>query len=94
VAGIAAAMLSVGASTLLGGVALADGHNHHRHDHNGSTYGAGKDNDFGGSGGTGGQGRTNCAVPLGLSAGVIGQGGNDSQCNAEGGKAGDGGSGE
>jgi len=93
-AGIAAALLATAASTLFGGAALASGHNHHRHDHNGPTYDAGNKNDFGGRGGGGGQARANCAVPLGLSAGVIGQGGNDSQCNSQGGNAGAGGSGE
>jgi hypothetical protein len=93
-AGIAAALLAVAASTLFGGAALASGHNHHRHDHNGPTYDAGNKNHFGGRGGGGGQARANCAVPLGVSAGVIGQGGNDSQCNAQGGNAGAGGFGE
>jgi len=92
--GIAAVVLSLGASTLVGGVALASGHNHHDHDHNGPSYDAGKDNDLGGHGGGGGQSRANCAVPLGVSAGVIGQGGNDTQCNSRGGNGGAGGSGE
>ena len=91
---IAAAALSVAASPLFAGVALASGHNHHRNDHNGPTYDAGENNDAGGRGGTGGQGRANCAVPLGLSVGIIGQGGNDSQCNSQGGNGGSGGDGE
>jgi hypothetical protein len=90
---VAAVALSVTASPLFSGVALASGHNHHSNDHNGPTYDAGDHNHAGGRGGTGGQGRANCAVPLGLSLGVIGQGGNDSQCNAEGGKGGSGGAG-
>jgi len=91
---VSATALAVGTSTLFGGVALAAGHNHHSHDHNGPTYDAGSENDYGGRGGAGGMGRSNCLLPLGVSAGVIGQGGEDSQCNAGGGNAGAGGSGD
>lgn len=90
---VAATALAVGTSTLFGGVALAAGHNHHSNDHNGPTYDAGSDNNYGGRGGAGGGGRSNCLIPLGVSAGVIGQGGDDSQCNAAGGNGAAGGAG-
>ena len=47
----------------------------------------------GGSGGNGGHANANCAIPIGVSAGVIGQGGSEKQCNATGGGAGNGGGG-
>ena len=47
----------------------------------------------GGNGGSGGGSDTNCAVPVGVSAGVIGQGGDVSQCNTVGGAGGNGGAG-
>jgi hypothetical protein len=47
----------------------------------------------GGNGGSGGAANANCAVPIGISAGVLGQGGPIKQCNATGGAAGNGGSG-
>ncbi|HEY1969884.1 MAG TPA: hypothetical protein VGH89_18160 [Pseudonocardia sp.] len=47
----------------------------------------------GGSGGNGGAANANCAIPIGVSAGVLGQGGPIKQCNATGGAAGNGGSG-
>ncbi|HEY2202963.1 MAG TPA: hypothetical protein VGH99_00610 [Pseudonocardia sp.] len=77
--GVAAAALAVGASALFGGTAFAGGHGQH--------------NDIGGSGGNGGHANANCLVPIGASAGVVGQGGPVSQCNATGGAAGDGGTG-
>jgi hypothetical protein len=49
-----------------------------------------------GSGGNGGKGRhanANCGVPIGVSAGVIGQGDSIKQCNARGGAGGNGGDG-
>jgi hypothetical protein len=47
----------------------------------------------GGDGGTGGNANANCLVPVALSAGVLGQGGSDSQCNSEAGGGGDAGDG-
>jgi hypothetical protein len=47
----------------------------------------------GGSGGSGGAANANCAIPIGVTAGVIGQGGPVSQCNAGGGAGGAGGNG-
>jgi hypothetical protein len=47
----------------------------------------------GGSGGSGGAAKSNCAIPIGVTAGVIGQGGDVSQCNATGGGGGNGGGG-
>jgi hypothetical protein len=47
----------------------------------------------GGSGGNGGGANANCLIPIGVTAGVIGQGGANSQCNAVGGGAGNGGNG-
>lgn len=47
----------------------------------------------GAAGGDGGASNANCAVPVGVSAGVVGQGGDNTQCTATGGAGGDGGSG-
>jgi hypothetical protein len=47
----------------------------------------------GGDGGTGGNSAANCLVPLGVSAGVLGQSGNQSQCDSHAGKGGDAGDG-
>lgn len=47
----------------------------------------------GGSGGSGGGAKSNCAIPIGVTAGVIGQGGDVSQCNATAGGGGNGGDG-
>ncbi|HEY1966560.1 MAG TPA: hypothetical protein VGH89_01325 [Pseudonocardia sp.] len=47
----------------------------------------------GGNAGSGGAANANCAIPIGVSAGVIGQGGPVSQCNASGGGGGNGGGG-
>jgi len=47
----------------------------------------------GGNAGNGGAAKSNCAVPIGVSLGVIGQGGPISQCNATGGEGGTGGGG-
>ncbi|HEY2205946.1 MAG TPA: hypothetical protein VGH99_15850 [Pseudonocardia sp.] len=76
---VAAAALATGASSLFGGVALATGHGHHNHE--------------GGDGGDGGKTNANCLVPIGVSAGVVGQGDDASQCNATGGAGADGGTG-
>ena len=50
-------------------------------------------NGTGGSGGSGGHANANCLIPVGVSAGVLGQGGPVDQCNASGGVGGSGGSG-
>jgi hypothetical protein len=47
----------------------------------------------GGNAGNGGGAKSNCAVPIGVSLGVVGQGGPISQCNATGGAGGTGGGG-
>jgi hypothetical protein len=47
----------------------------------------------GGNGGSGGNANANCLIPVGVSAGVIGQGGDNSQCNAVAGSGGHGGNG-
>ena len=62
-----------------GGTALADGNNDR--------------NNVGGAGGPGGAAETNCWLPIGLSVGILGQGGPVSQCNATGGDGGNGGTG-
>ncbi len=77
----AAALAASAGSVLLGGTAFAGGHN--SHDHNG------------GDGGRGGKNSAQCLVPVGLSAGAVAsQGGNVSQCNANGGNGGNGGAGD
>ncbi|HEY4004254.1 MAG TPA: hypothetical protein VGM60_03575 [Pseudonocardia sp.] len=55
--------------------------------------GGGTTNGVGGNGGGGGKSNANCGVPVGVSAGVIGQGGDVTQCNATGGGGGNGGGG-
>ena len=50
--------------------------------------GEGGVNGVGGNGGAGGKSNANCLIPIGASAGVIGQGGPVSQCNATGGAGG------
>lgn len=47
----------------------------------------------GGPGGVGGKSNANCAVPVGLSLGLLGQGGDMSQCNSTAGAGGAGGGG-
>jgi hypothetical protein len=94
-----AAVLAAGGSALFAGTAFAHGDDdcgchgsseHHGHHHHGSTHGV---KGTGGDGGTGGASNANCLIPVGVSAGVIGQGGDTTQCNANGGSGGDGGSG-
>jgi hypothetical protein len=93
-------VLGVGGSAVFAGTALAGGcgcnsesHSHHWYHsgwgHHYTHYTHGK----GGNGGNGGSANANCAVPVGVSAGVIGQGGSVSQCNAVGGAGGAGGNG-
>jgi hypothetical protein len=62
-----------------GGTALADGNNDRNH--------------VGGPGGPGGEANANCLIPIGLSIGLLGQGGDVAQCNAAGGQGGAGGTG-
>ena len=45
------------------------------------------------NGGNGGDANANCAVPIAVSIGLVGQGGDVSQCNATGGAGGNGGTG-
>jgi hypothetical protein len=47
----------------------------------------------GGNGGSGGGANANCLIPVGVTAGVIGQGGDNKQCNATAGGGGNGGGG-
>lgn len=54
---------------------------------------AGGVNGVGGGGGNGGGANANCLIPVGVTAGVIGQGGPVAQCNAAGGAGGGGGNG-
>lgn len=79
VVALAAAALATGTSALFGGVAFAGSHGEH--------------NNSGGAGGGGGDANANCLIPVGVTAGIVGQGGNNTQCNATGGGAGDGGTG-
>jgi hypothetical protein len=69
------------ASTLYGGLALAGGYE------NGTTENSG------GPGGPGGAANSQCLIPIGISLGLLGQGGDVSQCNANGGTGGTGGTG-
>jgi hypothetical protein len=47
----------------------------------------------GGNGGSGGAAKSECGVPVGITAGVLGKGGDNNQCNANGGAGGGGGDG-
>jgi hypothetical protein len=96
----AATAFAAGASMLFGGVANADAHDLHAgwggwggHDHGWNHHNNHGVRGDGGNGGNGGKANANCAVPVGVSAGVIGQGGDVSQCNANGGAGGNGGAG-
>lgn len=75
-----AAFAAVG-STLFGGAAVAGG------------YGYGNQENTGGPGGSGGSANSQCLIPIGISLGLLGQGGDVSQCNATGGAGGTGGTG-
>jgi hypothetical protein len=88
-AGFATKVVVAGAaaSALLGGVAMATCDDHGDGGEHGH-YSA-----SGGNGGNGGDANANCAVPVGVSVGLVGQGGDNSQCNATGGGGGDGGTG-
>ena len=80
-AAVATAVLTLGAagSALFGGTAFAGGHGTH--------------DNAGGGGGNGGNTYVNCVLPIGLPLGLLGQGGDNSQCNATGGAGGGGGTG-
>jgi len=99
-----ATVLAAGGTVALAGIALADDHNdchcnsrgHDGHD----GYRGSRDVDYydssGGDGANGGNSNANCAAPLGVSAGLLGQGAPVSQCNStsgDGGTGGDGGGG-
>jgi hypothetical protein len=77
-AAMGAAAVALGTVAFTGS-ALAHGHH-------------GVDGD-GGNGGNGGKANANCGVPVGVSLGLLGQGGDTKQCNAVGGSGGDGGDG-
>ena len=68
-------------SPLFGGAALA------------GSYGNGHPENTGGSGGSGGAANSQCLIPIGISLGILGEGGDVSQCNATGGTGGTGGAG-
>jgi hypothetical protein len=68
-------------STLFGGAALAGGYGHDSTEYTG------------GPGGPGGAANSQCLIPIGISLGILGEGGDVSQCNANGGVGGTGGPG-
>ena len=79
--GVGSVALAAGCSMLFGGTAFA-GSNH---------YNSGNNNTAG-AGGDGGTSSAECGTPFGATVGAIaGQGGNISQCNANGGNGGNGG---
>jgi hypothetical protein len=89
-------VLTVGGSAAMAGTAFAGCDHESSHDsgsHDASWGSDGSHDNVGGNGGNGGAANANCAVPIGVSAGVVGQGGDNSQCNATGGAGGDGGTG-
>ncbi|HEX4356535.1 MAG TPA: hypothetical protein VH141_03385 [Pseudonocardia sp.] len=94
---VATAALAVGGSAAFAGTAFASDHDCCSHGHNAHHGIDGDHNDYyrenGGDGGNGGKANANCVVPLGVSAGVMGQGGNNSQCNSTSGNGGGGGDG-
>lgn len=79
---VASAVLTLGTlgSALFAGNAMATGH-------------SGDVNGDGGSGGNGGKTNVNCVLPIGATLGLVGQGGDNSMCNATGGGGGVGGDG-
>lgn len=91
---ITALALATGGSAAFAGTAFASDNCCNHHGHRGID---GDHNDYyrenGGDGGKGGNANANCVVPLGVSAGVMGQGGNNSQCNSSAGNGGHGGDG-
>jgi hypothetical protein len=85
-AAVAAVAFATVGSTLFGGVALAGGHGGH-----GGHNGYDDASNTGGPGGGGGDATAKCFLPIGISLGILGQGGDVSQCNATGGAGGAGG---
>jgi len=88
--------LATGGSAALAGTAFAGGHDCGCDGDWGGWDGwgyHGEHNNSGGNGGNGGDANVNCVLPIGISAGIVGQGGDNSQCNATGGGGGDGGTG-
>jgi len=89
--------LASGGSAALAGTAFAGGHDCGCDGWSDGWHGGwgyhGAHGDDGGNGGNGGNANVNCVLPIGITAGVIGQGGDVSQCNATGGNGGDGGTG-
>ena len=81
-AAVAAVAFATVGATLFGGAALAGGHGHNGYDDASNT---------GGPGGGGGDAATKCFLPIGISLGLLGEGGDVSQCNATGGEGGAGG---
>ena len=92
---------TAGASALFAGVALADepgdddaaytyAHDSWRYAHDDAHA---QHHDAGGVGGTGGRANATCAAPLGVSAGVFGQGDPVDECNVQSGAGGKGGNG-
>lgn len=94
------AAATAGASALFAGVALADqadddaaynyAHDSWRYTHDDAHA---LHHDAGGMGGTGGRANATCAAPLGVSAGVFGQGDPVDECNVQSGAGGKGGTG-
>jgi hypothetical protein len=78
---ISVATFATVGSTLFGGAAFAGGN------------GCGDTENVGGPGGSGGDANANCLISIGISLGLLGQGGDVSQCNASGGAGGAGGTG-
>jgi hypothetical protein len=83
-------VLGVGGSAMFTGTALAGCGCNGEPPAHASSSGTGGN---GGNGGNGGGASSQCAIPVGVSAGVIGQGGPVGQCNAGGGAGGAGGNG-
>jgi hypothetical protein len=82
---IAAVAFATIGSAMFGGAALAGD--------NGGHGGGDEVTNAGGPGGAGGDANANCLIPIGVSLGLVGQGGDVSQCNATGGAGGAGGTG-
>ena len=84
---MAMAAIALGSAAFAGTALACD-------DDSGSSHEGHSDtNGDGGDGGNGGKTNVNCVLPIGLSAGIIGQGDDVSQCNATGGDGGDAGDG-
>jgi hypothetical protein len=92
-----AVALAAGGTIAFAGTAFADDHDCDSCSHGGHDGHGGRHIDYyrsnGGDGGNGGNSNANCAAPLGVSAGLMGQGGPVSQCNSNSGGGGDAGDG-